>query len=174
MTFLSHTILVSQRKAWKTLTENASNPCNSAWKIFPHILFPSGWWFLGFSGTTILVWSTCSPHVADCSHGVCTTLLHLVKKAFFLMPTPQFSSEGANLGLAGSLHARLLIWLINTLKSFCFQQQKKENHLWNFYTSKNPIWDQADTGLVRDHLTVTCSLLSCSVIKSIRKLTQTV
>lgn len=106
---------------------------------------------------------------------VCAPLCYIwSRKLFFLMPTPQFSSEGANLGLAGSLHARLLIWPINTLKSFCFQQQKKENHLWNFYTSKNPIWDQADTGLVRDHLTVTCPLLSCSVIKSIRKLTQTV
>lgn len=170
MTFLSHTVLVSQRKAWKTLTENASNPCNSAWKIFSHILFPSRWRFLGFSEATILLWWTCCWLLPWCVHHSPT----FSQKSFFLMPTTQFSLEGANLGPAGSLHAGLLNWLINTPKPFCFQQQKKENHLWNFYTSNSPIWDQADTGLIRDHLTMTCLLLSCSVIKSIRKLTQTV
>lgn len=41
MVFLSHTVLVSQRKRWEIITENALNSSSSTWKKKGYFLFPS-------------------------------------------------------------------------------------------------------------------------------------
>lgn len=91
------------------------------------------------------------------------------KNLVFFYANPPIHFKRAELGPGRLTPCQAL----NTLRSFCFQQQKKEYNLWKFCTSKSPVWDQADTGLIRDYWTATCPLLSCSVIRSIRKFTQT-
>lgn len=92
-------------------------------------LFNGGFWFFFFLKLQLC----CNPLVLPmlliapmvCAPLCCCTYIWS-KKLLFLCQPPQFTSEGVNLGLAGSLHVSLLI---NTLRPFCFQQQKKENHL---------------------------------------------